>query len=352
MDQSYKRGGRRMAGHVVSKNDQAADPDMLGPAGAGTIAAVAEPHDIARERDEVKTLGGLYILGTERHESRRIDNQLRGRAGRQGDPGASRFHVSLEDYLWRVFGERQNALVKNMLNQWEEDQSVDTPMLSKMIARAQKKVEQHNFDARKHVLEYDDVMNVQRDVIYRERRKILEGADLHDTLLGYLQAAVDNALGLYCSEGVPSDEWDRSGLFENLNTQFPLERYASEDDLAGLDRAELAERLHAIAEQAYADREAEFGPDVMRDIERWIAIRQIDQAWIYHLANMDYLREGIGPARLCADGPARGLQKGSLRAVRRDAARDSRRCGARPVLHAASGRAAGPRTRIAVQHPG
>jgi hypothetical protein len=180
------------------------------------------------------------------------------------------------------------------LKQWEEDQSVDTPVLSKMIQRAQKKVEMHNFDARKHVLEYDDVMNVQRDVIYRERRKILEGADLRDTLVGYLHEAVDHALGLYCPEGVSPEEWDRSGLYENLNAQFPLARYLEEGELDGKSKAEISERLHEIADQAYADKEAEFGPEIMREIERHITIRQIDQAWIYHLANMDYLREGIG----------------------------------------------------------
>ena len=292
LDMSYRRGGRNAVRHVVGKNDGVADPDTLGPAGAGTIALTQEPHDIAREREEVRALGGLFILGTERHESRRIDNQLRGRSGRQGDPGASRFHVSLEDYLWRVFGDRSNSM---LLKQWEEDQSVDTPILSRMIERAQKKVEMHNFDARKHVLEYDDVMNVQRDVIYRERRKILEGADLRDTLSGYLHGAVDGAIGLYCPEGVPSDEWDRSGLYESLNTQFPLVRYMEDAaELDTLSRAQIVERLHEIAEQAYEDKEAEFGPDIMREVERHIAIRQIDQAWIYHLANMDYLREGIG----------------------------------------------------------
>src|SRR4029078_7228039 len=126
-----------------------------GPAGAGTISLNAEATpsaaDFAKEREEVKALGGLYILGTERHESRRIDNQLRGRSGRQGDPGVSKFHVSLEDYLWRVFGDRSHSI---LMRQWEEDQAVDTPLLSKMIERAQKKVEQHNFDSRKHVLEY------------------------------------------------------------------------------------------------------------------------------------------------------------------------------------------------------
>jgi preprotein translocase subunit SecA len=302
-DFSYRRGGKRHTiAHVVGKNDEAADPDTLGPAGAGTISlteeeAAAAP-DYVKERAEVMALGGLYILGTERHESRRIDNQLRGRAGRQGDPGVSKFHVSLEDYLWRVFGDRSNSI---LMRQWEEDQAVDTPMLSKMIERAQKKVEQHNFDGRKHVLEYDDVMNVQREVIYRERRKILEGAELRDTLLNYLHDAVDDALALYCPENISPDEWDRSGLFEKLSQQFPLAEYVSEDELDGLTRVQLGDRLHEAAEQAYETREQQFAEEtgggdnsVMRDIERQITIREIDKSWVHHLADMEYLREGIG----------------------------------------------------------
>jgi preprotein translocase subunit SecA len=292
-DTSYRRvGKRREIAHVVGKNDQADTPETLGPAGAGTISlAEAETTDYAKEREEVRAAGGLFILGTERHESRRIDNQLRGRAGRQGDPGTSKFHVSLEDYLWRVFGDRSNSL---LMRQWEEDQAVDTPILSRMIERAQKKVEQHNFDSRKHVLEYDEVLNVQRNRIYSDRRAILDGADLKETLSGYLHSIIDTTVGTYCPDGVPEDEWDRNGLYENLSTEFPLPQYAEQEELAALDRGALLDRLHEIADQAYADKEAEFGEETMREIERQITLRQIDQAWIFHLANMDYLREGIG----------------------------------------------------------
>jgi preprotein translocase subunit SecA len=294
IDLSYRRGGkRRSIAHTVGKNDQAADPDSLGPAGAGTIALddATQPHDILKEREEVRGFGGLYVLGTERHESRRIDNQLRGRSGRQGDPGASRFHVSLEDYLWRVFGDRSGwAIMKG----WEEDQAVDMKFLSNLIERAQKRVEQHNFDGRKHVLEYDDVMNVQREVIYKERRAILEGADLKETLLGYLHDAVDTAVNLYCSETMPEDEWDRSGLYENLNQQFPLAEYVQPEELSNIRRVALLDILHEAADKAYNAREEEFGEEVMRDIERQLTIQEIDQGWRHHLADMDYLREGIG----------------------------------------------------------
>ena len=182
----------------------------------------------------------MYILGTERHDSRRIDNQLRGRSGRQGDPGASKFHVSLEDFLWRVFGDRSNS---PLMRSWEEDQAVDTPILSKMIERAQKKVEQHNFDSRKHVLEYDDVMNVQRERIYKDRREILNGADLRDTLLGYLHSMVGNAIDVYCPESVDPSEWDRNGLYEKLAEEFPLANYVGPETLAELPRRDLIERL-------------------------------------------------------------------------------------------------------------
>ncbi len=296
IDTSYRRGGKygRVAEiHVVGAKDAADEPELLGPAGAGTIAIESElePHDIAREREAVKAVGGLYILGTERHESRRIDNQLRGRAGRQGDPGASHFNVSLEDYLWRVFGDRNKGF---LMDQWRDDEAVQMPFLAKLIENAQKKVEAHNFDARKHVLEYDDIMNVQREVIYRERRKILEGTDLRETLLGYLHQSVDEATVLYLSDTVPSEEWDRAGLIENLGQLFPLMNYVSTEDIDTLEKTEVLAKLHEAAEQAYADKETEVGEEEMRDLERRVAQRVIDQGWVAHLSDMDYLREGIG----------------------------------------------------------
>lgn len=288
-DFSYRRGGRRAGiAHVVTGRDQAATGDE------GTQSLTEEENvDLTKEREEVRARGGLYILGTERHESRRIDNQLRGRSGRQGDPGASKFHVSLEDYLWRAFGER-NSLQLAALRAWEEDQAVDMPILSKMIERAQKKVEQHNFDSRKHVLEYDDVMNVQREVIYGERRKILEGADLRETLLGYLHDTIDAAVELNCPEGVPQEEWDKEKLYHDLNEQFPLANFADLAELTDLPKAELSQRLHTLADEAYDAKEEEVGSELMREIERHLLRQTIDQTWIQHLQNMDYLREGIG----------------------------------------------------------
>ncbi len=294
IDTSYRRGGKygRVAEiHVVDAKDAADAPELLGPAGAGTIAIEDGPHDIAREREDVKTAGGLYILGTERHESRRIDNQLRGRAGRQGDPGASHFNVSLEDYLWRVFGDRNKGF---LMDQWRDDEAVQMPFLAKLIENAQKKVEAHNFDARKHVLEYDDIMNVQREVIYRERHKILAGADLKETILGYLHVAVDEAAMVYLSDTVPTDEWDRAGMLENVSTLFPVSGYITPEEIEELDKTAIMDKLHEAAEQAYADKEEAVGEENMRDMERRIAQRVVDQAWVAHLSDMDYLREGIG----------------------------------------------------------
>jgi preprotein translocase subunit SecA len=288
-DYSYRRGGRRAGiAHVVTGKDQAASGVE------GTQSLTEEQNlDLVKEREEVRARGGLFILGTERHESRRIDNQLRGRSGRQGDPGTSKFHVSLEDYLWRAFGER-NSLQLAALRAWEEDQAVDMPILSKMIEKAQKKVEQHNFDSRKHVLEYDDVMNVQREVIYGERRKLLQGAELRDTLVSYLHETVDTAIELHCPEGVSQEEWDKEKLYHELNEQFPLANFASYDELKELTKAELSEKLHALADESYDAKEEEVGGELMREIERHLLRQTIDQTWIQHLQNMDYLREGIG----------------------------------------------------------
>jgi preprotein translocase subunit SecA len=297
IDYSYKRGGRRSIGHTVTAKDKPDDAGTLGPAGAGTISlseAEEAAHDISGEREIVRNAGGLYILGTERHESRRIDNQLRGRAGRQGDPGASKFHVSLEDYLWRVFGDRNSPIMSRLMEGWDESESVDMPMLSKMIERAQKKVEQHHFDGRKHVLEYDEVKNKQREVIYKERRKILQGADLKETLTSHLTESVDNAIAIHCPDNIPPEDWDKNALYNDLNTIFPLANFISEEQLSDMEKPELQEKLPEIALEAYTAKEALFGPELMRDIERHIARQAIDQAWVDHLGNMDYLQEGIG----------------------------------------------------------
>ncbi|NLH99869.1 MAG: preprotein translocase subunit SecA [Chthonomonadales bacterium] len=271
---SYRRGGK---------------PSVL------DSVALQTPEEYQKAADEVRRLGGLFILGTERHESRRIDNQLRGRSGRQGDPGESRFFVSLEDELWRLFGDRSQH---PLLRTWPDDQAMDAKILSRMIERAQKKVEEHHFEIRKHVLKYDDVMNKQREVIYAERRRILEGADLRETIIGFLHEVVRNAVAMFCPDTQSGLEWDLDGLYKGLDEYFPLSLAASRRDLDGKSRAELEEFLIQLITAAYEAKEAEINeavgdPEAMRNLERQVALDRINQKWMEHLANMDYLREGI-----------------------------------------------------------
>jgi preprotein translocase subunit SecA len=254
------------------------------------------PDEHRAAAEEVRKVGGLFILGTERHESRRIDNQLRGRAGRQGDPGGSRFYVSLEDELWRLFGDRTQS---PLLRGWPEHEAMDARILSKMIERAQKKVEEHHFESRKHVLQYDDVMNKQREVIYGERRRILEGADLRETILGFLRTTVAGAVDVFCPVNNEQDEpWELDELYEGLSEYFPIARYVEPEALEGKSREQLTDFLVEVVEQAYNDKEQEiasvFGDvEGMREMERHFALRTINGKWMEHLASMDYLREGI-----------------------------------------------------------
>jgi len=243
-----------------------------------------------RQLDIVKR-GGLHILGTERHESRRIDNQLRGRSGRQGDPGLSRFFVSFEDELMRLFGDKSGSW---MFQGWRDDQAIDAKLVSKAIERAQKKVEMHHFEARKHVLEYDDVMNVQRETIYGQRRQILQGVDLRNTVVGNLYDCVESAIDMHCHEGMQPSDWDYDGLFHYMNEIMPLEFFTKPADLRGKGRDELQTMLEEIVDKSYEMKEQEIGVELMRDIERHVALDLINRKWIDHLDAMDYLREGIG----------------------------------------------------------
>lgn len=243
--------------------------------------------------DVVRKLGGLYILGTERHESRRIDNQLRGRSGRQGDPGESRFFVSLEDELMRLFGDRANAAI---LKTWEDHLGMDSALLSKMIERAQKKVEEHYFESRKHVLNYDDVMNRQRELIYRERRRILEGQDLRDTVITYLNQTVEEAVTAYAPASLAPSEWEIEELFRELDEYFMLTPEFSESDYRGKNQAQMIEMTTSFVLDRYHNMEQEVEEQqegLMREIERNLALRAVNSRWMEHLANMDYLREGI-----------------------------------------------------------
>ena len=258
---------------------------------AAALAAAKAECDADRER--VLKLGGLFILGTERHESRRIDNQLRGRAGRQGDPGASRFFLSLQDELWRLFGPERVDFLLNM-SKWDECEPIEHNLLTRAIENAQKKVEQHHFSIRQHLIQYDDVKNLQREVIYRERRKVLEGANLRASVLDSLRNMVEARVAEHASPHADPEEWDLQGLYLSLNEIFPLQLYARPQDLQGKRHDELLEYLQAVALASYEDREKDLTPETMRELERMVMLRVIDTRWVEHLDALDFLEEGIG----------------------------------------------------------
>lgn len=241
----------------------------------------------------VAELGGLHIIGTERHESRRIDNQLRGRAGRQGDPGSSRFYLSLEDDLMRLFGSDNIAGIMDKLGM-EEDEPIEHSLITRSIEQAQKKVEARNFDIRKYVLEYDNVMNQQREVIYSQRRKILTGDNLKENIYNMIEKIVDFGMDVYANEKVYPEEWDYAGLIEYCEGYFAPEGELKIDVLDKLSRDELKEELMRAADAAYSGREALFGSDNMRELEKVVMLKTVDSKWMDHLDAMEMLRQGIG----------------------------------------------------------
>lgn len=269
-------------------------------------AAVTKGHE------EVVALGGLYVLGTERHESRRIDNQLRGRSGRQGDPGESRFYLSLQDELMRRFN---SALVERFLTAAgiPEDTPIESKMVTNAIKSAQTQVESQNFEMRKNVLKYDDVMNRQREVIYRERREVLEGADIKDQVLGFIEDTIRGYVGVATSEGFP-EEWDLNQLWTVLKSTYPISFTVEELEnevggRSGLDADFLAQRITDDILAAYAKRESELGVDVTRELERKILLSVLDRKWREHLYEMDYLQEGIGLRAMAQRDPLVEYQK-------------------------------------------
>ncbi len=245
----------------------------------------------ATEKDKVIEAGGLHILGTERHESRRIDNQLRGRSGRQGDPGSSRFYLSLEDDLLRIFGSDRISGLMGKLGM-EEDVPIEHRMVSRAIENAQKKVEAHNFEIRKHILEYDDVMNQQRKVIYEQRREILSGMDLKEEVLGLAEDLLDGVVAFYCPEDKYAEEWDITGLRDALSAKFAY-RMAGIDPQT-LSREELREKLWEAIKGSYEEKEQQIGPELMRHLEKVFMLQAVDSQWKDHLLAMDHLKEGIG----------------------------------------------------------
>jgi preprotein translocase subunit SecA len=247
-----------------------------------------------REHDEVIGLGGLFILGTERHEARRIDNQLRGRAGRQGDPGASRFYLSLEDDLMRIFAKEWVSTLLQRLGM-EEGVPIESKMISRRIEAAQKAVEGQNFEARKHLLEYDDVMNKQREAVYGLRRQLLEGLDQKDLILeDYVRDILGEILDKYAGKDVHAEDWDIKGLKNEVFTKFGVDIEKEGIDADRLNRQELGDAIFDKLKERYDAKEHLIGPDAMRHHERIIMLSVLDQHWKDHLLSMDHLREGIG----------------------------------------------------------
>ena len=245
--------------------------------------------DCKIEGDKVRGNGGLYVLGTERHESRRIDNQLRGRSGRQGDPGESRFYLSLEDELMRLFA---TGLMQRVMDKsFDDDVPLVSKMVSKAVERAQGTVEGRNFEIRKDVLKYDEVMNEQRKIIYRRRQQILDGEDLRDAALDAIESTIDRLVDQYCG-GEYVEEWNTEGLLEDARTHFPTRLTQEQLDQSG-DTAAMSELLLADATSLYEEKEASVGVETLRDIERRVMLSVIDQHWREHLYEMDYLQEGI-----------------------------------------------------------
>ncbi|WP_448515318.1 preprotein translocase subunit SecA [Parathermosynechococcus lividus] len=259
---------------------------------------IREEYEVVtkKEHEEVVELGGLHVIGTERHESRRIDNQLRGRAGRQGDPGSTRFFLSLEDNLLRIFGGDRVAAIMNALRV-DEDMPIESGLLTRSLENAQRKVETYYYDIRKQVFEYDEVMNNQRRAIYAERRRVLEGEDLKDRVLEYAEKTMDDIIAAYVNPDLPSEEWDLDGLVSKVQEFVYLLADLRPEHIAHLSVPEMQAFLHEQVRTAYEQKEAEIDrlqAGLMRQAERFFILQQIDMLWREHLQQMDALRESVG----------------------------------------------------------
>ena len=270
-------------------------------AGAGVHGSVTIATNMAGRGTDIKLdeesrkLGGLKIIGTERHESRRIDNQLRGRSGRQGDPGESRFYISLEDDLMRLFGSEKIMSMFNALGVQDGEQ-IEHKMLTSAIEKAQKKIEGNNYGIRENVLKYDEVMNEQREIIYKERRQVLDGESMKDVILKMIRDIVSQVVDRTISDEQAPEDWDFAQLNIELRSIIPLTEYMpSADETKNMKKAALKETLTEMALQAYADKESEFpDPESMREAERVVLLKTIDRKWMDHIDDMDQLRQGIG----------------------------------------------------------
>ncbi|HET7559711.1 MAG TPA: preprotein translocase subunit SecA [Limnochordia bacterium] len=278
----------------ASEKTPTIDPDILAAREVYRKHRDAFKVDTDAEREQVLKLGGLSIIGTERHESRRIDNQLRGRSGRQGDPGASRFFVSLEDDLMRIFGSDR---IKGLMERfgWKDDSPIEHNQVSKAIENAQRKIEAHYFEARKNVLKYDDVMNEQRRVIYDQRRRVLTGENIRESILQMISREVSQLVAAHCPEKSYPEDWDLAAIAEQFGA---IVNHRVSVEAAELDEARRPEEIESLlqekARSAYEAREAQIGDAVLHEIERFILLQLIDQKWMDHLRSMDDLRDGIG----------------------------------------------------------
>jgi preprotein translocase subunit SecA len=295
---SKKLKKRGVKHEVLNAKNHEGEAEII--AQAGQMGAVTISTNMAGRGTDivlgegVTDLGGLHILGTERHESRRIDNQLRGRSGRQGDPGSSRFFLALEDDLLRIFGGERITGIMEKLGM-EEGEPIEHNMISRAIENAQSKVEGHNFDIRKQLIEYDDVMNQQREVIYRQRREALSGKDLKEEIQEMIRDKAEEIADTFAGDTPHSEEWDlkeiRGAVYKQFN--FRLNGF-DEETLDGLNRDGLAEMIFEKADKVYRDREAAIGSDEFRQLERLVMLQSVDNLWKDHLLSMDHLKEGIG----------------------------------------------------------
>ena len=285
-------------------------------------------EQIAPEQEEVKAAGGLFIIGTERHESRRIDNQLRGRAGRQGDPGASKFFLSLDDDLMRIFGsERVKAMVDRM--GLEEDEPIEAKMLTNAIENAQKNLESRNFDSRKHVLQYDEVMNTQRQIIYKQRQAVLDGEDIHGTILEMMESVIDTALDDYIGISDVPEQWNIRAIGEFANTVLGAEGKfrINQDEMETITRDDVREKLFHIADESMTRQQQVFGEN-MAELERMIMLRVVDNLWMDHLDEMEHVKREIGLRSYAQHDPVveyrnvgSELYDGMIEAIKRDTVR-------------------------------
>ena len=298
-EQIAKKLKKRGIQHAVlnAKNHEA-EAEIISM--AGQKAAVTISTNMAGRGTDIKLgegvteLGGLHILGTERHESRRIDNQLRGRSGRQGDPGSSRFYLSLEDDLLRIFGGARIGGIMERLG-LQDGEPIEHGLISRAIENAQTKVEGHNFDIRKHLIEYDDVMNQQREVIYRQRRELLMGEDIHETILDMISEKADEIAAQYSDERALPEDWDLQGLSDAVFKQFNYRLKSFDaDTLDGLNEEGLAQEIIDQTVAVHKERQALFGENAMRHLERVVMLQTVDNLWKDHLLSMDHLKEGIG----------------------------------------------------------